>query len=295
MLARWGRLRGAEPPGWCDVKGTGFMAFALGVVTAVAAVYLLLLAYLWATQRGHVFRPGDERPDLAGSAVAALMQETDIPGSDDLAMRAWYARARPGMPTILYLHGNAGTLGGRAERVLPYLQRGYGVLLAAYRGYGGNPGTPTELGLYADARAHFDWLLGQGVPAGRVVLYGESLGAAIAVQLAIERPAAALVLEAPFASVLHSARERFPLFAFDWLIKDKFASIDKIGRVQAPLFIVHGDRDQVTPMRFGRMLFDQAREPKAAHWPQGAGHNDLLEFGMVEAVTGFLERLGLAK
>lgn len=271
------------------------MGFALGLIATVATVYLLLLGFLWATQRSHVFRPGDERPDLTQSPVASLMREAAIPGADGLTLHAWYAPARPGMPTVLYCHGNAGTLGGRAERALPYLQRGYGMLLVAYRGYGGNPGAPTEQGLYADARAHLDWLLAQGLPADRIVLYGESLGAAVAVQLATERDVAALVLEAPFASVLHSARERFPLFAFDWLIKDKFANLDKIDKVRAPLFIVHGDRDRVTPVRFGRMLFDKAREPKAAHWPQGAGHNDLLDFGMAEAVTGFLERLGLAK
>jgi fermentation-respiration switch protein FrsA (DUF1100 family) len=269
------------------------MEFGLGLIVAVAGIYLLLLAYLWATQRGHVFRPGQETPDLAQSPVAALMREAPVLGADGLALTAWYAPARPGMPTILYCHGNAGTLGHRAERVQPYLERGYGVLLAAYRGYGGNPGSPTEAGLYADARAHFDWLLAQGIPANRIVLYGESLGAAVAVQVATERKVGALVLEAPFASVLHSARHRFPLFAFDWLIKDKFASIEKIAQIQAPLFIIHGTLDRVTPMRFGKLLFERAKEPKAAAWPDGAGHNDLLSFGMVEAVTGFLAAQGV--
>lgn len=270
------------------------MKFALGLVVAAAAVYLLILAFLWATQRSHVFRPDRAKPDLSRSAVAGLMAEVAIPGADRLTLTAWYAKARNGMPTILYCHGNAGTLGGRAERVLPYLEHGYGVLLVAYRGYGGNQGVPTEAGLYADARAHFDWLLAQGVPAERLVLYGESLGAAVAVQVATERPAAALVLEAPFASVLLSAKTRFPLFAFDWLIKDKFASIEKIDKVRMPLFIIHGGRDHVTPQRFGRMLFDRANEPKAGHWPEGAGHNDLLSFGMAEAVSEFLDGLRLA-
>jgi uncharacterized protein len=267
------------------------MGFVLGLIGAVAVVYVVLLAYLWATQRSHVFRPADDRPDLPGSAVAALMQDVSILGEGGLPLGAWYAPAQPSKPTILYFHGNAGTLGGRDERVLPYLRRGYGILLAGYRGYGGNPGVPTETGLYADGRAHLDWLESQGVPADRVVLYGESLGAAVAVQLATERRVKALVLEAPFASVLASARMRFPLFAFDWLIKDKFANLDKIDKVQTPVFIVHGDQDWVTDVKFGRMLFDKAKEPKGAFWPQGAGHNDLLQFGMVEAITKFLDGL----
>jgi hypothetical protein len=270
----------------------------LGLIAAVAGVYFLTLSYLWATQRGHVFRPDDNRPDLAQSAVAALMREVAIPGrgqGDDWPMLlAWYARARPGMATILYFHGNAGTLAGRAERVLPYLRHGYGVLLAGYSGYGGNPGAPTETGLYADGRAHLDWLAAQGIASGQVVFYGESLGAAVAVQLATERRVRALVLEAPFASILHSARARFPMFAFDWLIKDKFANLDKIENIQAPLFIVHGGEDRVTAAQFGRMLFDKAKEPKAALWLEGAGHNDLAQFGMVEAVVKFLDGMGTA-
>jgi fermentation-respiration switch protein FrsA (DUF1100 family) len=267
------------------------MGFVLGLIGTIAVLYVLMLTYLWTSQRNFVFRPGAEHPDLAGSAVAALMRDVSVPAEGGLALGAWYAPAQTGKPTILYLHGNAGTLGGRDERVLPYLQRGYGILLVGYRGYGGNAGSPTETGLYADGRAHLDWLASQGVPADQVVLYGESLGAAVAVQLATERRVKALVLEAPFASIVLSARMRFPLFAFDWLIKDKFANIDKIDQVRTPLFIVHGDIDRVTDVKFGRMLFDKAKEPKAGLWLRGAGHNDLPQFGMVEAVTKFLDGL----
>jgi fermentation-respiration switch protein FrsA (DUF1100 family) len=263
----------------------------LGFVFAVAAVYLAALGFLWATQRSHVFRPGIGPLDLINSTVASYMQEETIRTPDGLTLTAWYAPARPGRRTIVYIHGNAGHLGDRHDRVQPYLEHGFGMLLVGYRGDGGNPGRPTEVGLYEDGRAHLDWLASQGVREDEIVLYGESLGAAVATQLATERKAAALVLEAPFASVLLSARARFPLFAFDWLIKDKFASVDKIDRINMPLFVIHGALDPVTPQRFGRMVFERAREPKAAIWPAHAGHNDLLQFGMVEAVTRFLDGL----
>lgn len=271
--------------------GKAIVASVLWVLIGAAALYVAALGYLWATQRSHVFRPGAGPPDLINSTVAAHMREQAIRTADGLTLMAWYAPAKPGRRTIVYFHGNAGTLGDRHERVIAYLERGYGVLLVGYRGYGGNPGTPTETGLYADGRAHLDWLAGQGVREDEVVLYGESLGAAVATQLATERKAAALVLEAPFASVLLSARARYPLFAFDWLIKDKFASADKIDRIGMPLFVIHGARDRVTPQRFGRMVFERAPEPKAASWPDEAGHNDLLQFGMVEEVARFLDGL----
>lgn len=263
----------------------------LGFVLAVAVVYLVALGYLWATQRSHVFRPGTGPLDLINSTVASYMREEGIHTKDGLALTAWYAPAKPGRRTIVYIHGNAGHLGDRHDRVQPYLERGFGMLLVGYRGYGGNPGQPTEAGLYIDGRAHLDWLMRQGVREDQVVLYGESLGAAVATQLATERKAAALVLEAPFASVLLSARARYPMFAFDWLVKDKFANIEKIDKINMPLFVIHGARDRVTSQRFGRMVFERAREPKAASWPAGASHNDLLQFGMIEAVTRFLDGL----
>lgn len=267
------------------------MGPALSVLVAASAIYLAALGYLWATQRSHVYRPGIGPLDLINSTVSSYMQEETIRTSDGLALTAWYAPAKPDKPTIVYIHGNAGTLGDRHGRVLPYLERGFGMMLVGYRGYGGNPGEPTEVGLYVDGRAHLDWLAQRGVKEDELVLYGESLGAAIAIQMAIERRAAALVLEAPFASILLSARARYPMFAFDWLIKDKFANIDKIDKVNMPLFVIHGGRDMVTPQRFGRMVFDRAREPKAGLWPAAAGHNDLVQFGMIEAVMRFLDGL----
>jgi hypothetical protein len=273
------------------MRGKGIVGSVLGVLVAVGAIYLAALGYLWATQRSHVFRPGNGPLDLINSTVASYMREETIRTTDGLALTAWYAPAKPGQRTIVYIHGNAGTLGDRHERVLPYLERGFGMLLVGYRGYGGNPGEPTETGLYDDGRAHLDWLTRQGVRDDEVVLYGESLGAAVATQLATERKAAALVLEAPFASILLSARARYPLLAFDWLVKDKFANIDKIDKINMPLFVIHGALDRVTPQRFGRMVYERARDPKSAAWPSEAGHNDLLQFGMIEAVTRFLDGL----
>lgn len=273
------------------MRGKAVLGSVLIVLIAAGAVYLAALGFLWATQRSHIYRPGIGPLDLINSTVAAYMREETIRTSDGLALTAWYAPAKPGRRTIVYIHGNAGTLGDRHGRVLPYLERGFGLLLVGYRGYGGNPGEPTEVGLYDDGRAHLEWLAQQGVQDDELVLYGESLGAAVATQMAIERPAAALVLEAPFASILLSARNRYPMFAFDFLIKDKFANLDKIDKINMPLFVVHGGRDPVTPQRFGRLVFERAREPKAAFWPAEAGHNDLVQFGMIDAVMRFLDGL----
>jgi fermentation-respiration switch protein FrsA (DUF1100 family) len=247
---------------------------------------------LFTTQRRLVFRPDPTAADLRAAGLAEQMTEVAVKTSDGLTLTSWWAPpVRPDRRTIVYLHGNAGHRGGRAGRIGDYLAAGYGVLLVGYRGYGGNPGQPTEAGLYEDARANLGFLAAQKVRPEHIVLFGESLGTAVAIQLATEVPILALVLEAPLASVLHSARARYPLFAFDFLVRDKFNSLRKIGKVKVPLLLVHGEKDRTTAVRFGRMIYDAANEPKRAHFIAEAGHNDLLEHGMAKAVTGFLEEL----
>ena len=268
------------------------MGSVLGVLVAVAAVYVAALGYLWATQRSHVFRPGIGPLDLVNSTVASYMRDETIRTGDGLALHVLVcagearATAPSSISTAMPAPWATGTSGcwptWSAASAFCWWDT---AAMAATRASRRKPG------LYDDGRAHLDWLAAQGLRPDELVLYGESLGSAVATQLATERKAAALVLEAPFASVLLSARARYPLFAFDWVIKDKFANVDKIDRINMPLFVIHGALDRVTPQRFGRMVFERAREPKAASWPSGAGHNDLLQFGMVEAVTRFLDGL----
>lgn len=264
----------------------------IALLTAVALLYLGALLLLYTTQRRLVFRPDPAAADLAAAGLAEFMVEAAIHTSDGLTLVSWWAPpVRPDRRTIVYLHGNAGHRGGRADRIRDYLGAGYGVLLVGYRGYGGNPGTPTEAGLYNDARANLAFLATQNVRPEQTVLLGESLGTAVAIQMATEFPILALVLEAPLASVLHSARARYPLFAFDFLVRDKFNSLGKIGRVKVPLLLVHGEQDRTTAVRFGRMIYDAANEPKRAHFIAEAGHTDLMHHGFAKSVTDFLDEL----
>ena len=258
----------------------------------VICIYLGLLVLLFVSQRRIVFKPDVTPADLVASDLAGQMQEVSITTADGLTLTSWWAPAvRADRRVIAYFHGNAGHRGGRADRIRDYLAAGYGVLLVGYRGYGGNPGQPTEPGLYEDARASLAFLAAGNVRPEQTVLFGESLGTAIAIQMATEFPVLALVLEAPLASIVHSARARYPLFVFDFLVRDKFNSLRKIGKVKLPLLLVHGEKDRTTAVRFGRMIYDAANEPKRALFLAEAGHNDLMDHGMAQAVTAFLESL----
>jgi uncharacterized protein len=261
----------------------------------VVAIYLALLVLLFFMQRSLLFVPNRQRPDLAEAELDAATRPIELLTADGLRLLAWY-RPPPGNPgaVLLYLHGNAGHIGHRGDRVRPYLDAGFGMLLLEYRGYGGNPGQPSEAGFYSDARAALDFLVQQGVTAERVVLYGESLGTGVAVQMAVERGCGALVLEAAYTSVVAVAQSRYWMFPVRHLVLHKFDSLSKIGRVRCPVFIMHGERDRIIPIRYGRELFQAASEPKEAKWFADGNHTNFDEFGGPAAVLDFLKRQGVA-
>ena len=263
-----------------------FRILAVGFITYGALVGVLALA-----QRHLMYFPDTGKPDPADFGVPE-MGEVILKTGDGLDLMAWYRAPRSDtLPVILYFHGNAGHIGFRAAKVRPYIDAGFGVLLLSYRGYGGNPGRPTEEGLYQDGRAAVAFVAGKGIPARRTVLYGESLGCGVAVQLAIEGTPAAVVLEAPFTSTADIAAKHYPFVPVRYLVWDRFDSMDKIGAVQAPLFFLHGERDRIVPVGYGRKLFEAAPEPKSARYFAEAGHNDLYSYGAAEAVIGFIREV----
>ncbi|QJE72932.1 alpha/beta hydrolase [Aerophototrophica crusticola] len=263
------------------------MAWLVGVLLVYGAVCGLLHAY----QRSLIYMP-DRRVAVPEDAGLPDFRVVTVTTADGLSIDGWFVPPREeGLPTIVLFHGNGGHLGYRADKARVFQKAGYGVFLAGYRGYGGNPGSPTEQGLYADARAALDWLVGQGISGQKLVIYGESLGTGVATQMATERKAAALVLEAPFTSLSDAAASHYPIFPVRLLLKDRFDSLSRIGNVGSPLLVIQGEKDRVVPTRLGKALFARANEPKTSVWLPQAGHNDLMAHGLAEKVVGFLSGL----
>lgn len=252
------------------------------------AGYGALLGALWLGQRGILYQPDRTRP-LPPADPPAGFRELAARTADGLRLVHWYVAAPGNRPVAVVFHGNAGHRGSAFEKFRPIADWGFGLLVADYRGYGGNPGRPSETGLLADGRAVLDALADQGVPAERIVLYGESLGSGVAVALAAERPVAGLMLEAPFSSVAEVAQAVYWYTPAKWLVRDRFDSLRRIGRVRAPILILHGGRDSTIPPRFGRRLYAAAPEPKRLWLHEEADHLDLWERGADAAVRGFLE------
>ncbi len=251
--------------------------------------YLLVLGYLYVFQRQLLYFPDRSRPQL-GLLTRLGVREVSLTTADGLSLLSWYLPPREGRPIVAYFHGNGGNIGHRAERIERFSREGYGVLLVEYRGYGGNPGAPTQTGLFDDAQAAGDFLQREGIGGGRLVLYGESLGSAVAVHLAATQQVAGLVLESPFTSAAALAQYHYPYVPAALLIWDRFDSLSRIGEVKAPILVLHGGRDRIVPDSFSRALLAAAPEPKESWFAADAGHEDLAGFGGLDQVISFIER-----
>jgi pimeloyl-ACP methyl ester carboxylesterase len=263
---------------------SGFVMNLLAIAGIAFAIYALIVLYVFVTQRNLLYFPERGRPDLARAGVAD-MQIIELTAADGVKLSAWFKHAAPGKPNMLYLHGNAGNLERCGEKLRPYLDAGLGVLALDYRGYGMSQGQPNETGLYADARAALDFLAEKPV-----ILYGESLGSGVAVEMAVERPVAALILEAPFTSIGDAGAVHYPWLPTRWLSIDKFDSAAKISRFNGPILVLHGERDPTVPAAQGKRLLELAgSRAEGVFFPQG-DHVNLHELGSAKLVLDFIAR-----
>ena len=210
-----------------------------------------------------------------------------LTSSDGEKLIAWLVPPRGDKPVVLYFQGNAEGLPARVNRFTWLTADGTGLLALCYRGYGGSTGKPSEAGLIRDALAAYDFARAR-YPAGRIVLFGELLGTAVAVALAAGHEVARVILDAPFTSAADVGAAAYSFVPVRWLMKDEFRSDERIGQVSAPLLVLHGEQDRIVPIRFGERLFALAREPKRfVRFPQG-GHVDLDDHGAAKVVREFL-------
>ena len=257
------------------------------LIGSAVVIYGLVVASLYLLQRRILFVPNPNVPER-DTAGLSDMAEVRLETADGLALLSWYRPAEPGRPSVIYFQGNAGNIGHRGHTVRPMLDRGWGVLLVGYRGYGGNAGSPSEEGLHADAAAAAAFLVGEGVTPARTVYWGESLGSGVAVRLAAERPPGAVVLEAPYTSIVEMAASRYWFVPVRHLVKDRFDSLSRIAAIGAPLLVLHGAQDRVIPIEHGRRLFAAATEPKRFEMFPDGRHSDLVDHGALDVAERFL-------
>ncbi len=267
-----------------------FLKFGL---FGLIAAYCTLGIGMYLMQRDFIF-PGK------GSGVLSHEGELAIEGSRRIALKTldgetlagWYLPpASDDGLVFLYFHGNGGGLSRDVGRWSRIKEKGAGVLAFSYRGFPGSTGTPSEQGLYKDARAAYAWLVKKHAPE-RIVLHGLSLGTGVATKLATEVDAKALVLEAPYAALVDVAAARHTWIPVSFLLWDQFRTRDFIGDIKMPVLIAHGTGDEGIPFSHSEELFRLAPEPKKLEAIKGGGHDTLVRDGLDERIWEFLETLG---
>ena len=267
------------------------------MLTAIVAGFVIVIsvvALVWAVQRRLIYFPFGRvpTPDEVGLTDVEPVQ---FATADGITLNGWFLPSRrlPAGFTVLVFNGNAGNRAYRAPLAAALRAHGLAVLLFDYRGFGENRGAPTEAGLIADARTARAYLLGRGdVDSTRMVYFGESLGSALAVDLAAEHPPAAVILRSPFTSLTEVGQNHYPILPVRWLLRDRFASIARIPQVRCPLLVIAGEADRIVPLEQSRRLYDAARTAKTFVVVPGADHNDdelLAGKEMMEAVVRFLQ------
>ncbi len=243
---------------------------------AFIAVVAAVLALIWVTQRRLIYFPVTHLPSLDDVGLTGGEAVT-FHTSDGLRLGAWFLAGTGPPPrlTILVFNGNAGNRAHRAPLAASLRRHGLQVLLTDYRGYGGNPGSPSEDGLAADARAALAYLLSRPeVDPARLVYFGESLGSAVAVRLAVEHTPQALIVRSPFTSLVDLGRHHYPWLPVRLLLRDRFASLDRAPHIRSPVLVIAGGRDAVVPIDQSRRLYDAVVTPKTLVELPGADHND---------------------
>ncbi len=265
-------------------------SFIVTVLIVLAVMTAVVIAGAPYVERALMYHPNGERVPPAKEGLEGV-EDLTLETPDGERLVAWYSPARAGQPTLLYFHGNGGTLGARADRLAGYREMGRGFLIMSYRGYSGSTGSPSEARNVADAKLAYDTLRGFGVAADDIILYGESLGSGVAVQVAAEKPAAGIVLDAPYTSILDVAERCYPYLPSRMLMRDRYDTMKYLPRVTIPMLVIHGEQDEVIPVAMGREVAAKAPGPSEIATFAGAGHSDHYNYGSFEAVNAWIDRL----
>jgi len=208
-----------------------------------------------------------------GDNLIVSIDKVKIKTKDNIELLGWYHKKNSkNYKTILFLHGNAGSLENRIHKINHFENMNINFLIIAWRGFSGNKGNPTEKGLYEDAESAINWMKSEGIETNDIIVYGESLGTGVATEIAQNSNFAGVILESPFTSMIDAAKNKYPFFPIRFLLKDKYESDKKIKNIKSPLLIMHGEADKIVPFWMGKKMYDIANEPKYSYFTKHDNH-----------------------
>tara|TARA_B100001123_G_C15119039_1_gene950581 strand:- start:228 stop:1034 length:807 start_codon:yes stop_codon:yes gene_type:complete len=262
----------------------------------IKSLLLLLLIYIGITifvyfyQRKLLYHP-DFNSNVTGYGLSEKFETINFKTSDNFKLKGWFHLKNINKKTILFLHGNAGSLDNRIEKLNVLEKLDINILIIAWRGYSSNPGKPTETGLYEDADAAIKWLISKKIFEQNIILYGESLGTAVAIHVGQSKKFAGIILEAPFTSMIDMGQKYYPIFPIKFLLKDKYESKKKIKNLISPLLVMHGKKDNIVPFYMGENIFNLAKNPKYKYFTDYDDHMMDFNQNLLKSVENFIQSL----
>tara|TARA_B100001057_G_scaffold443459_1_gene479563 strand:+ start:44 stop:847 length:804 start_codon:yes stop_codon:yes gene_type:complete len=266
------------------------MKFSLQVISIILLVYFLIVVFLYFYQRNLLYHPNEN--NYSNDKLMAQVEKIKVRTNDNIDLLGWYYQKDiKKFKTILFFHGNAGSLENRIHKLNHFKDMNINFLIIAWRGFSGNKGKPSEKGLYEDGDSSIQWLLNKGIKETDIIIYGESLGTGVATHLSQNRNFAGLILETPFTSMVDAAKTFYPYIPVKFLLKDKFENKKKIKNINLPILVMHGEADQIVPFSMGKKMFELANEPKYSYFTKHDNHMMEFDKNLIKALNSFLEGL----
>jgi len=262
--------------------------FFLEIILGIIVIYVSVLVILYIFQRTLMYHPSEN--NYFGDKLEVNIEKVNIKTSDNINLLGWFHKKDLNkFKTIVYFHGNAGTLDNRIHKLNHFKDMDVNFLIIAWRGFSGNEGKPTEEGLYIDGLGAVNWIINQGVKEEDIILYGESLGTGIATEIAQNKNFAGVILETPFTSMINAAKEFYPYIPVNLLLKDRFENFKKIKNINIPILIMHGEQDTIVPFKMGKKIFQLANEPKYFYSTKHDDHMMVYDESMIKTLKNFIQ------
>ena len=252
-------------------------------------IYFVMTVIVYFFQRKLLYHPFS--PQITGKGLIHSFETINFKTSDNFELKGWFHLKNFNKKTILFLHGNAGNLDNRIDKLNSLGNMDINFLIIAWRGYSGNPGKPNETGLYKDALGGIEWLNKKGISNDQIILYGESLGTAITTEVAQNENFAGIILEAPFTSMVDMGQKIYPIFPVKFLLKDKYESKNKIKNIKSPILVLHGRKDKIVPFYMGEKIFEMANSPKFKYFTDLDDHMMNFDEKLVNEIDLFIRNL----
>ena len=247
------------------------MNYFTHILLIFVLIYFFILISTYIFQRNLLYHPTEN--NYSGDQILVSIEKVKINTQDGIELMSWYHNKNVNnYKTILFLHGNAGSLENRIHKINHFKDININFLLVAWRGFSGNKGTPTEKGLYEDAESAVRWLKSKGVRENNIIVYGESLGTGVATEIAQNKNFAGIILESPFTSMIDAGKDKYPYLPVRLLLKDRYESNKKIKNINSPILIMHGKVDNIVPFHMGKKMYELANEPKYSYFSEYDDH-----------------------